>query len=182
MIIADWIFLGVIVLTVILGLACGFSGSLKFFTGGIFGVIISVVVTYFLFGIVYEPIAGTGIFDGLNNAMNVDADVAKIIDQAILAVVMFILVQIVRIIIVKILAGVFEINNAVFRVINRILGIAVIAAVVVIVGLIVFQIIAWIGGGVGQNFSNWLEGSVFKLNWIYENNPLIAIFKGISGS
>ena len=52
MLLADYIMLGVIAVVVILGLVVGFSGGLKFFTSGIFGIVISVVVTYFLLGIV----------------------------------------------------------------------------------------------------------------------------------
>ena len=51
--------------------------------------------------------------------------------------------------------------------------VAVLAALV----LIVFQIIAWIGGETAQNFANQLKDSVFGLDWLFENNPLNSIFR-----
>lgn len=172
MIIADWIMLGVIAVVVILGLVAGFSGGLRFFTGGIFGIIISVIVTYFLIGIVNSWQFVIDIFAKLNGAMNFGENAEYIIDQIILAVALFVIVQILRIIIVKLLAGLFEINNAFFKVINRVLGIAVMAAVAVILGLLAFQIIYWVGGQTAAEVAEGLDGSVFGLDWVYENNPL----------
>ena len=48
----DWIVIGVLVLSLLIGSLVGFGKLLKIFTGGIVGVIISVVVTYFCIGIV----------------------------------------------------------------------------------------------------------------------------------
>ena len=146
MLLADWIMLGVIAVVIILGLVAGFSGGLKFFTGGIFGIIISVIVTYFLLGVVNSWGFVNDLMDKLNGAMGLGEGISNAIDQIIISVVLFIVVQILRIIIVKILAELFEINNVFFKVINRVLGIAVMAAVAVIVGLLVFQIIYWVGG------------------------------------
>lgn len=172
MIIADWVMLGIIAVVIILGLVAGFSGGLKFFTGGIFGVIISIIVTYFLMGVVNSWQFVIDLFAKLNGAMSFSENVEYIIDQIILAVVLFIIVQILRIIVVKLIAGLFEINNVIVRVINRVLGIVVIAAVVAILGLLAFQIIYWVGGQTAEQVAEGLNGSVFGLDWIYEHNPL----------
>lgn len=175
MLLADWIMLGVIAVVIILGLVAGFSGGLKFFTGGIFGIIISVIVTYFLLGVVNSWGFVNDLMDKLNGAMGLGEGISNAIDQIIIAVVLFIVVQILRIIIVKILAGLFEINNVFFKVINRILGIAVMSAVAVIVGLLVFQIIYWVGGNTASSVTSALDGSVFGLDWLYANNPLRSL-------
>lgn len=173
MLLADYIMLGVIAVVAILGLVVGFSGGLKFFTSGIFGIVISVVVTYFLLGIVNSWQFVQDLLSKLNGMMgDLNPTLVNIIDQAILAVILFIIVQIVRIIIVKLIAGLFEIDNGFFKVINRILGIVVIAAVAVILGLLAFQIIYWVGGATAHDVAQALEGSVFRLDWLYENNPL----------
>lgn len=172
MILADWIMLGVIAVVIILGLVVGFSGGLKFFTGGIFGVIISVVVTYFLWGIVNSWQFVQDLFVKLNSAMQLSETASTVIDQIILAVIIFVVVQILRIIIVKLIAGLFEIDNAFFKVINRVLGIVVMAAVAAILGLLAFQIIYWVGGQTANDVASSLDGSVFGLDWIYANNPL----------
>lgn len=172
MLLADWIMLGIIAVVIILGLVAGFSGGLKFFTSGIFGIVISVIVTYFLLGVVNSWQFVQDLLTKLNDSMNLSEAFEYAIDQIIIAVILFVIVQIVRIIIVKIIAGIFEIDNAFFKVINRILGIAVIAAVAVILGLLAFQIIYWVGGESAQSVLDSLKGSVFRLDWIYEHNPL----------
>lgn len=181
MILADYIMLGVIAVVIILGLIVGFSGGLKFFTGGIFGVIISVVVTYFLWGIVNSWQFVQDLFEKLNEAMGLSAEACTAIDQVILAVLMFVIVQIIRIIVVKLIAGLFEIDNAFFKAINRILGIVVMAGVAVILGLLAFQIIYWVGGQTAEDVVSSLENSVFKLDWVYANNPLRTFVDTLMG-
>lgn len=178
MILADWIAIGIVVLFAVLGLIAGFSGGLKFFTGGIFGVIISVVVCCFFYGFVvqWEFVNDllTKLTDAVAAANNAFCDILiKIyIEKIVLFVVMFIIAQIVRIILVKILAGIAEINNPVFKAINKLLGLALMLAVAAMLGLIAFQIIYWIGGSTSTQVADALDGSFFKLDWLYENNPL----------
>ncbi|MGN0818542.1 MAG: hypothetical protein ACI4L9_06190, partial [Candidatus Coproplasma sp.] len=58
--------------------------------------------------------------------------------------------------------------------INRFLGVAFMLVVVVMLGFIAFQIIYWIGGNTVTEVTDALNGSLFKLDWLYENNPLRA--------
>lgn len=178
MLLADWIVVAVIAAAILLGLIAGFAGGLRFFTGGIFGVIISIVVCYFLYGVVANWTFVNDLLVKLlatitsgNNAFT-DFLASIHVEVIILCVVMFVVVQIVRIIIVKVIAGIMEINNPVFKVINKLLGMVLMVAVAFMVGLIVFQIIYWIGGETAQQVSDALKNSVFKLDWLYENNPL----------
>lgn len=175
MLLADWIMLGVIAVVIILGLVAGFSGGLRFFTGGIFGVIISIIVTYFLLGVVNSWQFVQDLLAKLNDAMGLSEQACAVIDQIILAVLLFVLVQILRIIIVKLIAGLFEIDNAFFKVINKILGIVVMAAVAAGIGLLVFQIIYWVGGETAHAVSQALDGSFFRLDWVYQHNPLRSL-------
>ena len=50
--------------------------------------------------------------------------------------------------------------------------------VVIMLTLIVFQIVAWVGGNSSVRFENWLSG-VFKLDWVYRHNPLNSLFAKI---
>jgi hypothetical protein len=187
MIIADYVAIGVVVLLAILGIVAGFGGGLKFFTGGIFGVIISVIVCYFAYGIVinwqFVIDIMANIRQALTGADNAFCNVLLDIHFEIVAIclAMFIIVQILRIIVVAILKNIVEINNVVFKVINKVLGLALMVGVGIIVALIVFQIIAWIGGNTSVDFANCLNGSVFKLDVLYNENPLNKMFTMFSG-
>lgn len=178
MLLADWIAVAVLAVALLLGLIAGFAGGLRFFTGGIFGIIISIIVCYFLYGVVTDWTFVNDLLDKLVSSIAAGGNdftqalVNMHIEVIILCIVMFIVVQILRIIIVKIIAGVMEINNPVFKVINKLLGMALMVAVAFMLGLIVFQIIYWVGGESAQQVTDAFENSVLKLDWLYENNPL----------
>ncbi|MCD8372568.1 MAG: hypothetical protein LUD27_04640 [Clostridia bacterium] len=180
MLTADWIALGLVVVFLALGALVGFGKGLKFFTSGIFGIIIAVVVCYLTLGFVLniefvqdlladfdEWLRGTGSV----GTFFADINIGKIVA----AIILFIIVQIVRIIIVKIIKGIAEIDNIIFKVINKILGAVFFVAVLAAITLIVFQIFAMIGGETYDNFFANLEGSVFLLDKICENNLLIPV-------
>ena len=181
MLTADYIVLGLLLVFVLIGALVGFGKGLKFFTSGIFGIIISVFVCYLIFGLVLSWSVVSDLLARFNEWLREQGNVGTFfadiyIDRVVLAVVLFIIVQIVRIIVVKIVKGIVEINNVVFKVINRILGSAFFVAVAMAVLLIVFQIVAWIGGDTAANFAANLDGSAFRLDDLFVNNPLNAIF------
>ena len=178
MLLADWIAVAVLAVALLLGLIAGFAGGLKFFTGGIFGIIISIIVCYFLYGVVSDWAFVNDLLGKLSGSVasggNAFTDFLVNIhfEAVLLCIIMFVVVQILRIIIVKIIAGVLEINNTALKVINKLLGMVLMVAVAFMVGLIAFQIIYWVGGESAQQVSDAFNGSVLKLDWLYENNPL----------
>ncbi len=181
MITADWVAIGAVAFFALLGLFVGFGRGLKFFTSGIFGIIISIFVCYLIFGLVLDISFVGDLCDKFNDWLteqnSVGAFFADIhIDYVVLAVVLFIIVQIVRIIIVKIIRGVVEINNKAVKVINKVLGVVFFLAVLTAIVLFVFQIVAWVDGSTAESFTEALSGSFFKLDVLFENNPLRSVF------
>lgn len=183
--IIDWIAIGIVVLALVIGMMLGFGKLLKIFTGGIVGIIISVVVTYFFIGVVASWGFVQDIMGRLHTAM-VNAEngfvnfLIKIgIEKIILAVALFIVIQLLRILIVSIIKGFAEIENPVIRAFNRIGGMIFMLAVTCMVALLVFHIIDLIGGSTEESFKNYLSGSVFKIDWVFEHNPLRHIFAKI---
>ena len=179
---ADIIVLVGCILFVLIGAMVGFGKGLKFFTSGIFGIIISVFVCYLIFGFVLDWDAVRNLLDKFNDWLKDSGDVGTFFadihtDRILLAIVLFIIVQILRIIIVKIIKGIVEIDNILFKIINKILGAAFFFAVALAILLIVFQIVAWIGGDTAANFASELKDSIFKLDDLFANNPLKAIFE-----
>ena len=186
MITADWIALGVVAVAALLGLLFGFGKCLKAFTSGIIGFIISIFVVYFLFGIVGNWQLVKDLLSKLHEAMVsaengfLDFLMAIGIEKIILAIATFVVVQIVRIILVWIIKGIVEINNRVMRTINKFLGMVFMLAVVTMVSLPVFHFVAWVGGSTAQSFKGYITGSVFRLDWVYEHNPLNWVFAKIA--
>ncbi|MCD7728419.1 MAG: hypothetical protein LUI60_00710 [Clostridia bacterium] len=181
MLTADWIAIGAIIIFALLGAFLGFGKGLKFFTSGIFGIIISVVVCYLTLGFVLDISFVKELLAKFNEWLYSKGSVATFladisIGKVVAAIILFIIVQIVRMIVVKILKSIVEIDNKFFIVINKILGTAFFLAVLVAIALIVFQIFAWIGGETYVNFYSNLEGSLLLLDKLCANNPLISIF------
>jgi hypothetical protein len=55
----------------------------------------------------------------------------------------------------------------------------VMIAVIVMFVLIAFQIISWVGGSTAEDFAQKLDGSVFGLDKVFANNPLITMIEFI---
>lgn len=180
MLIADWIALGTVVLSFIFGLAFGFGKGLKFFTKGIFGIIISIFICYCLGGLILQLGFVQELLNKFVQALEGKGGfcdfLLKIhIEIVVYYILLFIVVQIVRIIIVAIIKNVVEIDNIVFRLVNKILGMALFFGVFVLLALFIFQLVNWVGGQSAQDMAEWLTGSVFKLDKLFENNPLNSL-------
>ena len=176
--IIDWIAIGVVLVSILFGLLFGFGKLLKFFTGGIVGVLISIVVTYFCFGVVSSWVfvrdVMAKLLEAMQNANNPIVDfLIKIgIEKIILAIAIFIVVQTLRIIIVKIIKSIVEIDSPVAKTVNRLFGLVFMLAVACMVWLLVFHVVQLVGGETAANLRADISGSVFRFDWIYDNNPL----------
>ena len=183
--VVDWIVLGVLAVSLVIGMLLGFGKLLKIFTGGLVGVIISVVVTYFCFGVVsswgFVRDLMARLLEAMQGADNffvnflIDIGIEKII----LAIIIFVVVQIARVIIVNIIKGVVEVENPVMNVINRVFGAVFMAAIACMVGLLVFHVIDLIGGTTEENFVNSISGSLLKMDWVFAHNPLQYIIQRV---
>ena len=180
MVVMDFVIIGVALLFIILGLVLGFGKILEIFTSGIFGIIISIVVCYFIFGMVMNiPFVQTLLAKFVAKVSGSENAFVKLllkirIDAIALGIVLFILVQIVRIIIVAIIKGVMEAESPVMKFINKTLGVIVNVGIAIALMLIVFQIIYMVQGTEGNVYAA-MEGSFFRLDKLYTHNPLNAM-------
>ena len=187
MITADVIVLVALAACLILGAGFGFGKVLRFITGGRIGKILSLIICYFLFGIVLNFGFVQDLLNKFTTALKDNGSwicnllLSIRVDLIVFAVALFIVVQILRKILVRIIANVMEINSKPIRIINRVLGVVLLTAFILIITLVVFQIIAWISGTDGAFYTN-LEGSVFGVDKLFTDNPLNSIFESIRAS
>lgn len=178
MVLADFIFIAGLLLFAIIGAALGFGKQLGILTKGIFGIIISVVVCYFIFGLVYNiPFVQTLLAKFKEALVGTEKPIVNFllkirIDIIVYAIALFIVVTIARIIVVAIIKNVMEIETTVMKFINKLFGIVLGVAVFAGIGLIVMQIMALSGDGTVPEKMN---GSFFHLDWVFEHNPLTKI-------
>lgn len=180
MVLCDYIFIGLIALSTIIGLALGFGKTLKFMTKGIVGVIICGVLAYLFVGFFYNLgfvqnllIKFTTLLESKNSAI-LDFLLKIKIDLILLGVVLFIIFMIVRSIITAIIDKVMSADNVVLKVINKTLGVALNLAVMLALVLLVMQICVWADISQAETF---LIGSFFKLDEVYANNPLMTVIE-----
>ncbi len=178
---ADIIVLVAFVGFALLGGVVGFGRGLKFFTSGLFGIIMSVFVCYLIFGLVLDISFVKDLCDKFLEWLNSKGSLGTFFadihaDYMVLAVVLFIIIQIIRILIVKAVRGVFESEKAAIKLLNKIFGAVFFVVVLFAIMLIVFQVVSLIGGSTEENFLSNLDGSWFLLDVLYKNNPLLSIF------
>ena len=151
-----------------LGLVVGFGRALKFFTKGIFGIILSVFVCVTFGGMIQGIPAVADWLSGLNASLGDAWGFLETIHFAtvIFYIVLFVAVQILRILIVKFIVSIFSIDVLPMRIINRVLGMVLMVAAVLLLTLLVFAFIRAFGGDISAS----LEGSF--LGTLYHNNPV----------
>lgn len=173
MAVLDWATLIVAVLLAIIGAFAGFGRTLRFFTKGIFGIIISVFVCVTFGGMIAGIPAVSEWIASLNAKLGEVWSFFGTIHLAtvIYYIVLFLAVQLLRILIVKCVAGLFSADVAPVRVVNCLLGAALAVAAVLLLVLLVFAVIrAFDGTSFVQGFEEVLNGTF--LGKLYEHNPV----------
>ena len=156
-----------------LGLALGFGRTLRFFTKGIFGFILSVFICASFGGMIAGIPAVAGWIGELNAKLGDAWNFLGTIHLAtvIYYIVLFLAVQLVRILVVKVVAGLFSADVLPVRIINRILGAALMVAAVLLLVLLVFAVMAIFGETQGViDFVANIDGTF--LGTLYANNPI----------
>lgn len=175
----DWLAIGILLLSLLLGALAGFGNGLKWFTKGIIGFIISVFFCYTFGGMILKipfvadllvKLAHTwdksGAFYSLLKTIHLEVIIYYII--------LFVIAQFIRIFLVRLIKRIVELENVVMKVINKVLGALLFLGMTILFALFIFQIIDWIGGETRANFITTLTGAL-KLNKLFLNNPLNAL-------
>lgn len=177
---ADWIFIGGIIICLILGSLFGFGHLLKFLTGGIIGILISVFVCYTFGGLILDiPFVHEMLSNLASHWSHIGWLTAIHPEIIIYYVVLFLITMILRKLIVKILAFVVETDVLVLKIINKVGGALLFTAMAFLIMLFVFQVITWMGGGALYDLEKALSGSSI-VKPIFENNPLLRLVEMVS--
>ena len=179
----DLITLGVIMLTALIGAISGFGNGLKFFARGWLGRIISIIICYFLFGLVLKIPFVQDLLQKFVATLDGEKWYLKIlkyvrIDMIVFAVVLFFAVQLVKKLVVALINGLFGINTPFIRVLNKLLGVFIYLFLLLLLVLIVFQIAYLIDGADGAIYQK-THGSLFGLDKLYLDNPLNKVIESI---
>ena len=166
----DAIILIVALALALLGFLVGFASTLRFFTHGVFGWIISVFMCATLGGMVQGAAPVQNWLAELNASMG---GFLQTIHAATIVFyfVFFLVLQLVRVLVVRLVAGIFSSPAAPVRFINRILGMLLMVGAVFLLVLLVLAIIAVFGNTQGaMDLVAKMDGTF--LGTLYEHNPI----------
>ena len=169
----DSITIIVAVLLAVLGLCLGFGRTLRFFAKGLFGVVISVFVCATFGGMIAGISAVAEWISGLNARLGEAWGFLETIRFATVVyyILLFLAVQIVRIIVVKCVVRIFSSQALPVRILNRALGAALAVAAVLLLLLLVFALFrVFEDTAFVQDILSQMEGSF--LASLYANNPV----------
>lgn len=173
----DWIFLAVALGIAALGVLFGFGKILKFITGGIVGIFISFIICYCFGGVILQiPFVNEMLANLAAKWSHISFLTTIHLELIIYYVALFIITMILRIIIVRILKGIVETDVLVMRIINKVLGAALMVALGFLLMGLTFQIIDWIGGSTKIDFYNALAASANAIvRPLYDWNPMRSL-------
>lgn len=177
----DWIALGVVAVCLLIGALLGFGKLLAFFTNKIVGKITSVFICYTFGGMIMKIgfvqellVKIASLWSGANGVF---FDFLTKIHPEI--IIFYIILFIAVFWIIKLLAllakSILEIKFLPLKIINKTGGAILLAGTGILVGLLVFQIIYWVGGETAANLLENLHGSFLGLDKLFLNNPLLGL-------
>lgn len=178
---ADWIALGVVAGCIMLGALLGFGKLLSFLTNKVFGKITALFVCY-TFGGMFMSIGFVqdflvkiaSLWSGSENFFLVF--LTKIhLEVVIFYIILFIAVFWILKLLALLAKAILEIKVTPLKVINKVGGAILLTATGVLIGLFVFQVISWVGGETAANLLENLSGSLFGLDKLFLNNPLLGL-------
>ena len=182
----DWWTIGLVLVSILIGALAGFGRGLRWISKGIIGIILSIFFCYTFGGLILGIPFVTALvqkFASLWDKSGAFYDILKAIHLEIILyyIILFIIAQLIRKFVVKLISKAFEWNNRVMKVINRTLGAVLFLGIMILIVLFVFQIVNWVGGETAANFEESLRG-VFRIDRLFVDNPmnsLVAIVKSM---
>ncbi|MFA5450243.1 MAG: hypothetical protein WC292_07405 [Clostridia bacterium] len=169
----DIIALAIVIVAAVLGLLLGFHRLIKVLTGGLFGIIIGIVVCAMIGGSLQNLDVSQQFIASVNQTTTEWWAFLSYLKLGYVAfyLVLFLLVQIVRVVIVKIISNIAASESPIIVFINKSLGLVI---SVVFVSAVILLALAGIraldGTDFGQSIIAQFEDSYLKV--IYENNPI----------
>jgi hypothetical protein len=157
----------------LLGFLLGFGKILRFFTSGIFGIIISIIACAMLGGTLQQIPSVAAFITNINNSAAEALAIFKYIYPGLIIyyLILFLSVQIIRKIIVSIIRRIIESDNFVVRALNKVLGTIFAVGFSFALLLLVFAFIeVFANTQFGIDFIEKLGDGIFKK--IYDFNPI----------
>lgn len=174
----DWIFLSALLLVCGLGAILGFGKVLCMFVlNKIVRIILAIFVCYTFGGMILGiPFVNQMLKDLASNWAHIEFLTKIHLEIVIYYIALFIITMLVVWILSRIIKGISEAKALPIKIINKVGGAILFGAFALAIMLLVFQIIAWVGGQTAANFENTLDiNCPAILRPLYEHNPMRSL-------
>ncbi len=177
----DYIVFGILIISILIGLIFGLSKRIRKSSFGIVSILLALITTYSIVCVLLTIPQFKSFLDGINirmlekNNPFLDFLVNIKVNLIILMLIVLVLVLLVKRFVLNRISDLLELDNKVSKILNRVLGVIYSVVLSAAVILIVFQIIFLVKGTSGTIYDS-IQGSVFKMDYVYENNPIVNVF------
>ena len=177
----DYIVLGILIISILIGLIFGLSKRIRKSSFGIVSILLALITTYSIVCVLLTIPQFKSFLDRINirmlevNNPFLDFLVTIKINLIVLMFVVLIIVLLVKRFVLNRISDLLELDNKFSKILNRVLGVIYSVVLSAAVVLIVFQIVFLVKGTSGTIYDS-IQGSVFKMDYVYENNPIVNVF------
>ena len=177
----DYIVLGILIISILIGLIFGLSKRIRKSSFGIVSILFALITTYSIVCVLLTIPQFKSFLDRINirmlevNNPFLDFLVNIKINLIVLMFVVLIIVLLVKHFVLNRISDLLELDNKFSKILNRVFGVIYSVVLSAAVVLIVFQIVFLVKGTSGTIYDS-IQGSVFKMDYVYENNPIVNVF------
>jgi len=183
----DYIVIGLVVLSIVLGMVFGLSKRIRKSPFGLVSIILTIITSFAILSFVISISQVNELLKTITSSMLLKDNwfltfLVKIRFEIILLIILVsILVLVLKYFVCKKIADILEYDNKISLVLNKILGVVYMVAVFGFLFLITIEIIYLSSGTDGWAY-NAFKGSLLKIDYLYENNPIVSLFKYLKSS
>ncbi|MBR6071808.1 MAG: hypothetical protein IKP77_03125 [Acholeplasmatales bacterium] len=183
----DYIVIGIALLSIIIGIVFGASKRIRKSPSGIISFILTLITAFTVLTLVLNIPNVKEWLNSLTYKM-LEADnwfltfLVKIrIEIIILGIIITALIMLIKFKVCDLIADYLEMDNKLSSALNKTLGVVLSLVTSLVIFLVTLEIIYLINGNSGWGYET-VNGSLLRIDYLYENNPIIGVYNYIKSS
>lgn len=183
----DYIVIGIALLSIIIGVVFGASKRIRKSPSGIISFLLTLIAAFTVLTLVLNiPNVKEWLKNLTDNMLEADnwflTFLVNIrIEIIVLGIIITVIIMVIKFKVCDLIADYLELDNILSVLLNKTLGVVLSLATTAVLFLITLEIIYFINGNSGWGYDT-VNGSVLKIDYLYENNPIIGVYNYIKSS
>lgn len=183
----DYIVIGIALLSIIIGVVFGASKRIRKSPSGIISFLLTLITAFTVLTLVLNiPNVKEWLKNLTDNMLEADnwflTFLVNIrIEIIVLGIIITAIIMVIKFKVCDLIADYLELDNKLSVLLNKTLGVVLSLATTAVIFLITLEIIYLINGNSGWGYDT-VNGSLLKIDYLYENNPIIGVYNYIKSS